>query len=53
MIEEKDLNSEIIKNKINEILNDSNKINIMKENLKKLAIKNSSEKIYEKIKEII
>lgn len=53
MIEEKDLNSEIIKNKINEILNDSNKINIMKENLKNLAIKNSSEKIYEKIKEII
>lgn len=53
MIEEKDLNSQIIKTKIDEIINDNEKINIMKDNLNKLAIKDSSEIIYQKIKEII
>lgn len=53
MIEEKDLNSEIISKKIDEIINDKNKINMMKDNLAKIAVSNSSEIIYQKIKEII
>ena len=53
LIEEKDLNSKLIKEKINDILNDDSKILIMKDNLKKLAVIDSSEKIYDKIKKIV
>ena len=53
MLEEKDLTSKLIKSKINSILNDPNKMQIMKDNIKKIAVKNSSEIIYNKIKENI
>ena len=53
LILEKDLNSILIKEKINNILSDNNNIQIIKNNLKKLAVTDSSEKIYQKIKEII
>ena len=53
MIEEKDLTSDLIKQKIEDILNNNDKINIMKDNIKKIAVTNSSEIIYQKIKNII
>ena len=53
MIEEKDLTSETLASMIKTIINDENKIAIMKDNMKKLAVTNSSEIIYQKITEII
>lgn len=53
LIEEKDLDSEVIKNKITDLLKDQKKITIMKDNLAKLAVKDSSERIYKEIKKII
>jgi UDP-N-acetylglucosamine--N-acetylmuramyl-(pentapeptide) pyrophosphoryl-undecaprenol N-acetylglucosamine transferase len=53
VIEEKDLNSESLKKAINDILNDKDKYNEMKKNLGKIAINNSSELIYNKIKDMI
>lgn len=53
MIEEKDLNADILKEKINLILNDPKKTKEIKENLKKLSINNSATIIYKEIKKII
>ncbi len=49
MIEEKDLTSEILKSKIESILTNPDKITIMKDNMQKLAVTNSSEIIYNKL----
>lgn len=53
LIEEKDLNGDIIVRTIDEIINDKNKINNMKKNLKKLNVDNSATVIYENIKKLI
>ncbi len=53
MIEEKDLNSESIRVKINELIKSETRIKIMQDNMKKMAVTKASEKIYKKIKEII
>ena len=53
LIEEKDLNSEVLINKIDEVLNDSNKIKNMKNANAKLAIKDSSTQIYKILRETI
>lgn len=53
MIEEKDLNSDILIKEINGLLNDTNKYNELKNNIKKLGMNNSSEIIYKSIKEMI
>ncbi len=53
LIEEKDLTSEELTNKINGVLGDQHKIETMKENLKKLSMNNSSDLIYKKLKEMI
>ena len=53
MIQEKDLSKETLKKQINEIFNDSDKINEVKENLKKISIDDSSSIIYREIKKII
>lgn len=51
LIEEKDLKSDILVNKIDEILNDENKINEIKNNLDYFNVDGSATKIYEIIKE--
>jgi UDP-N-acetylglucosamine--N-acetylmuramyl-(pentapeptide) pyrophosphoryl-undecaprenol N-acetylglucosamine transferase len=53
MIEEKDLNKDILKNKINEILNDKKLYAEYESNLAKMSIDNSSTYIYELLKELI
>ena len=53
LIEEKDLTSELLLNKINEILNDEKKIKIVKDNLKAMSMNNSSDIIYDKLKDLI
>lgn len=53
VIEEKDLTSSILSTKINEVLYNEKTINEMKKNLKALSMNNSSELIYEKIKDLI
>lgn len=53
IIEEKDLTSDILLNKINDILSDDVKYKNMKENLKKMSMNNSSDVIYNKIKDLI
>ena len=53
IIEEKDLTSDILSNKINEVLNNHDLYNNMKKNLKKMSMNNSSDLIYEKIKDLI
>lgn len=53
VIEEKDLTSEKLISIINEVLNDSKKYNNMKSNLKKMSMNNSSDLIYNKLKELI
>ena len=53
MIEEKDLNKDILKNKINEILNDKKLYKEYETNLAKMSIDNSSTYIYELLKELI
>ena len=53
IIEEKDLTSEELINKINEVLNDHESYQKMKENLKKMSMNNSSDVIYNKLKELI
>lgn len=53
VIEEKDLTSTTLSNKINEVLYNESISNKMKENLKTLSMNNSSELIYEKIKDLI
>lgn len=53
VIEEKKLTKDLLKSKIKEVLNDEKKYLTMKENLKKMSMNNSSEVIYNKIKELI
>lgn len=49
MIQEKDLTGEVLKNKINEILNDEELIKEVKIQLEKISIDNSSSLIYDEI----
>lgn len=53
IIEEKDLTSDNLSNKINEVLNNHELYSNMKANLKKMSMNNSSDLIYEKIKDLI
>ena len=53
MIEEKDVTSILLLNKIDEILNDEKRYEEMKKNISKLGIKNSSEQIWKKVKELV
>ena len=53
LLEEKDLTSDALINKINEVLNDEKKYQSMKENLKKMSMNNSSDVIYKKLKDLI
>lgn len=53
MIEEKDVTSFLLLNKIDAILNNEKRYEEMQKNVSKLGIKNSSEQIYQKVKELI
>jgi len=53
MIQEKDLTADTLKKQINEIFSDEEKINKVKENLKRISIDDSSSIIYNEIKKII
>lgn len=53
VIEEKDLTAELLINKIDEVLCDKTKYNSMKKSLQKMSMNNSSELIYEEIKDLI
>ena len=53
MIEEKDLRGDILVRKVDELLNDTNKINDMKNNLKSMMVSNSASLIYENINELV
>lgn len=53
MIEEKNITPLLLLNKIDEILNDKKLYEEMKKNVSKLGIKNSSEQIYQKVKELV
>ena len=53
ILEEKDLNSDILIDKMEKLLDDDNRLNEMKNNLSKLGIENSAELIYQNIKEIV
>lgn len=53
VIEEKDLTSEELISIIDEVLNNSEKYESMKSNLKKMSMNNSSDLIYNKLKELI
>ena len=53
LIEEKDLTSEILIKKINDILLDPIKYQEIKNNLSKMSMNNSSEVIYNKLKDLI
>ncbi len=53
MIQEKDLTADTLKKQINEIFSDEEKINKVKENLKRISIDDSSSIIYNEIKKLI
>ena len=53
MIEEKDLNSKIVVDNIDKLINDENRLKEMKKNLDKLKIHNSALNIYNILKELI
>lgn len=53
LIEEKDIKGDILIRKIDEIINDDQKLLKMKQNLKELSIPNSATLIYENIKKLI
>lgn len=53
MIEEKDLSTQVLKDKINYILNNPKVYSEMQNNLKKMSINDSSTKIYNLIKDLI
>ncbi len=53
VIEEKELTKELLTSKIEDVLSNSTKYNEMKENLKKMSMNNSSEVIYEKLKDLM
>ena len=53
IIEEKELTSSILINKINEVLYNEKKYQTMKDNLKKMSMNNSADLIYKEIKDLI
>lgn len=53
LIEEKDLKVENLIKEIDELINDKEKYNLLKNNLSIFAVKNSSELIYQEIKDLI
>lgn len=53
IIEEKDLNEEVLISKINELMNDSKKLNSIKKELNKIEDKKSTTLIYEEIKKLL
>ncbi len=53
IIEEKELTSSVLINKINEVLYNEKKYQLMKENLKKMSMNNSADLIYKEIKDLI
>ena len=53
VIEEKELTAEELSSKINDVLNNKEKYQNMKDSLNKMAMNNSSDLIYEKLKEMI
>lgn len=53
IVEEKDLTGDIIVRKVDEIINNKDKITEMKKNLKKLNVDNSATVIYENIKKLV
>ena len=53
MIEEKDLKGDILVKSIDSIFDDKGKVKEMKDNLKKMMVKNSATMIYENIKELV
>lgn len=53
VIEEKDLNGNILVNKIDELLNDEEEYQKMKQNLSQMAILDSADRIYSILKEMI
>ena len=53
MLEEKDLTTELLNNKVNELLNNKELCNEMKDNLKSYSTMNSSETIYNEVKRML
>ena len=53
LYEEKDLNENVLYNKINELLNESDEYKEMVNNLNNLSLPNASDKIYKSIKDIL
>ena len=53
MVEEKDLSGDIIVRKIDELINNQNKIKDMKKNLRELKVENSATIIYDNISKLI
>ena len=53
LIEEKNLNAEVIQVNVNELMNNSEKYQNMKDNLKKISDSKASDKIYDAIKGIL
>ncbi len=53
IIEEKCLTSDVLINKINEVLNDEKLYNSMKNNLSKMSMDNSSDVIYNELKDLV
>lgn len=53
MLEEKDLKGDILVRKIDSLINNQEKLNEMKKNLKELYIPNSAQKIYNILKEMV
>lgn len=53
LIEEKDLNSEILINEINNIINDNIKLRNMKQNLRKIGAKDSLTAVYNEIEKLV
>lgn len=53
LLEEKDLKDNILVDKIDELISDSKKLDLMKKNLANLYIPNSASKIYDVLKEMV
>ena len=53
MIEEKDLDGDILFDKVDELINDDKTLNKMKDNLGKLAVIDSASIIYDNLKSLI
>ena len=53
MIEEKDLEDGVLSKKVDELINDENKIQKIKNNLRSMQVKNSADIIYENLKKVV